>query len=703
MSPSKEARYVVSGVCCATEERVLRKALDGTIGPDAYEFNGVTSELRLLKPAGGRDVLHEVRRAGFDGRRKDAPPQHRTFLRRHAAGIAAGGAGLLTLAGLIAGDGPAARMLFAAAIVIGGWKVAQKALGALRTRSLDMNVLMTVAVLGALLIGKWEEGAAVIVLFAVALMLESYSNDRTRRALGSLLSLSPDRAAVVRNGGEELVEVGDVMPGAIVSIRPGERIPLDGTVTGGSSRVNEAPVTGESIPVLKSPGAAVHAGTLNGTGALRVRVTARAEDSTIARITRLVEEAQARRAPVQQTVDRFARIYTPAVLAGAAAVALLPPFLLGADPLTWLYRALVLLVIACPCALVIATPVAIVSAITRAARSGVLVKGGTHVETLARVSALAIDKTGTLTAGLPGVTDVLPLDSRSGREMLAIVAALEQYSEHHLASAALIAAGKESIRYDDFIVDAFEAIPGKGIRGRIRGTSYTLGNRALAEESGALTPGASRTMEDLSAAGKTAILLSADGLPAGIIAFRDGVRSHGASAMDEVRAMGIRRIVMLSGDAPAAAREIGRELGIEDVRAGLLPAEKVTSVEQLKRESGVVAMVGDGINDAPALAAASVGIAMGVSGTGVALETADVVLMGDNLTRLPYLFGLSRAALRIVRQNIALAVGVKLIFLGLALTGPATLWMAILADDGAALAVILNAMRVLAYRSGEEP
>jgi Cd2+/Zn2+-exporting ATPase len=702
MLQSDQARYVVSGVCCATEETVLRKALDGSIGREAYEFNSVTSELRLVNPRDGHDVLQEIRRAGFDGRRKEAPPERQPFFRAHAAGISAGGAGLLTLAGLAVGDGVTARVLFGAAILIGGWKVARKAIGALRTRSLDMNVLMSVAVAGALLIGKWEEGAAVIVLFAVALMLETYSNERTRKALKSLLALSPDRAAVINDGGVELIEVGEVAPGAMIIVRPGERIPLDGTVSEGSSPVNEAPVTGESAPVMKFPGTTVHAGTLNGTGALRVRVTARAEDSAIAGIMKLVEEAQMRRAPVQQSVDRFARVYTPAVLAMAAAVAALPPLLAGADPLAWLYRALVLLVIACPCALVIATPVAIVSAITRAARSGILVKGGTHIETLARVATLAIDKTGTLTAGVPGVTDVLPLDSRSRGELLAIVAALEQYSEHHLASAALIAAERESVRSDALGVDAFEAIPGRGVRGRIGGITYTLGNRALGEESGVMTPDAALQMEALSAAGKTTILLGANGHPLGIIAFRDGVRSHGAAALARLRLMGIRKIVMLSGDTPAAAEEIARELGIDEVRASLLPAEKVASIEQLKREAGTVAMVGDGINDAPALAAASVGIAMGVAGTDAALDTADVVLMSDRLTHLPYLFGLSRATLRIVRQNIGIAVGVKLLFLALALAGPATLWMAILADDGAALAVILNAMRVLGYR-GEEP
>ncbi|HTO94694.1 MAG TPA: heavy metal translocating P-type ATPase, partial [Bacteroidota bacterium] len=609
----------------------------------------------------------------------------------------AAAAGLLSLAGVAAGGG-ASRILLGAAILVGGWRIFRRAVGAVRTRALDMNVLICVAVAGALAIGKWEEGAAVVVLFAVSLMLESYSGTRTRRALRSLMSLSPDTAAVVREGGETAVAAADVHPGELIVIRPGERVPLDGIVVDGRSTVDEAPVTGESARVPKKAGDAVYAGSLNGTSSLRLRTTREAGESTIARILLLVEEAQARRAPVQKSVDRFARVYTPAVLILALLIFLVPPLLLGASPVTWLYRSLVLLVIACPCALVIATPVAFVSALTNAARTGVLIKGGAHIEALAGVSVLALDKTGTLTTGNPSVTDVVPLDSRTRAQVLATVAALERDSEHHLAAAALRAC--EQVPGSDPVpqVEEFEALPGLGVRGMIGGMTYFLGNLALGREAGFLTAEVESALMKFHGEGKTAVVLGTAGVPLGVVAFRDGVRHGGRGIIDRLRKEGIRRVVMLSGDHESAARAVGRDFGIEEVKAGLLPEDKVEAIEDLKRSGGSVGMVGDGINDAPALAAASVGVAMGIAGSDAALDTADVVLMSDNLGHLPYLFGLSRSTLRIVRQNIALAVVVKLAVLVLALAGSATLWTAILSDDGAALAVILNALRVLAYR-----
>ena len=423
-----------------------------------------------------------------------------------------------------------------------------------------------------------------------------------------------------------------------------------------------------------------------------------AGESAIARIAALVEEAQKRRAPLQATVDRFARVYTPAVLILATLVAVVPPVATGAPFGDWLYRALVLLVIACPCALVIATPVAFVSALTRAARSGILIRGGRHIETLARLSAIALDKTGTLTTGSPAVTDVIPLDGGSRAELIALVAALEQHSEHHLAGAVLREAGRSGIPLPSARAESFEAIPGMGLRGTVGGTAYVLGNRALASREGFLTAEVGRALERCEREGKTAVVLGAGGRPLGVVAFRDGVRHHIRHVMEDVRALGVRRVLMLSGDRQRAAGAVGEDTGIEDVRAGLLPEEKVRAIEELKGEGETVAMVGDGINDTPALAAASVGIAMGVTGTDAALASADVVLMSDDLARLPYAIGLSRSTIAIVRQNIALALGVKLAMILLALAGPATLWMAILADDGAALAVILNALRILAYR-----
>jgi len=697
MSRSEGATYIVSGVCCATEEAVLRKTLNHVLGKETYRFNLATCELYLPPGVSDGAVLRGLRQAGFDGRHMEAPAVDLPFLQRHRMALTAGASSLALAGGMIA-EGNVGTVLCAVAIAIGGWRILRRAAGALRARTLDMNVLMAVAVIGALAIGKWEEGAAVVALFTVALMLESYSNERTRRALRSLMSLSPARASVAREGVEETLPVEQILPGDVVVIRPGERIPLDGTVIEGSSDVNEAPVTGEAFPVTKSAGSPVYAGTLSGTGMLRVRVTMRAGDSTIARIGRMIEEAQLRRAPVQTLVDRVARIYTPAVLAVAIVVALIPPVIFGADQQEWLYRALVLLVIACPCALVIATPVAIVSAMTRAAWTGVLIKGGIHVESLAGVRTVALDKTGTLTMGMPRVTDVVPFNGHSRHELLQIAGALERHSEHHLASAAVAAAQEAGTFPGTSIVEGFKALPGRGVTGVIDGTTYYLGNRVLSEEAGYYTAGVGTTIDGLSAAGKTAIILGTARGPLGIVGFRDGMRSQGRHALERMREMGITHVVMLSGDSPGAAGEVAAHLGIDDVRPGLLPQDKVTAIDRLKKTDGSVAMVGDGINDAPALAAASVGIAMGVAGSDAALETADVVLMSDNLSHLPYIFGLSRATMRVVRQNIGLAITVKLLFLALAVAGHASLWMAVLADDGASLAVIVNALRVLRYK-----
>ena len=696
MSPNSGRKYLVSGVCCSTEEAVLRKWLDRELGAGRYDYNSVSCELRVESGVPASGVIASLRAAGFGGKESGEEESPEPFLRRHAQGITVAAAALLCGGGMAAG-GVTSRVLLGASILVGGHRIVRRAFGSLRMRALDMNVLICVAVAGALAIGRWEEGAAVIVLFAVSLMLESYSSTRTRRALRSLMSLAPETASVLRDGRELVTGVADIRPGELIVIRPGDRVPLDGIVVDGRSTVDEAPITGESARRTKETGDMLYAGSLNGTGALRLRTISAAGESTIARLLHLIGETRDRRAPVQNTVDRFARVYTPAVLGLSILVALTGILLPGASPGTWLYRSLVLLVIACPCALVIATPVAFVSALTNAARSGILIKGGTHVETLARVSALALDKTGTLTTGDPSVTDVVPLDSRTRGQLLATVAALEKDSEHHLASAALRASEKEPAPDPVPAVEEFEAIPGRGVRGIIGGKTYYLGNRALSRESGFLNGDVEAALKRFDGEGKTSIVLGTGGIPLGVVAFRDGMRLGGRGIIDRLRRGGISRVVMLSGDSESAARPLGNALGLDEVRAGLLPADKVREIERLRGAGTVVGMVGDGINDAPALAAASVGIAMGISGSDAALDTADVVLMSDNLGHLPYLFGLSRLTLRIVRQNVALALCVKLVVCGLALAGGATLWTAILADDGAALAVIFNALRILAY------
>ncbi len=697
----QSAHYVVSGVCCATEEGVLRKRLDGDLGADVYRFNLLTGELEVGADCAPARVEEAVRRAGFGVRQKQAPPKNERFLDRHRDSLVALVAGLLWAAGTLLGgeEGSlAGRCVLGAAIALGGMKIFLKAAIALRNFVLDMNVLMTAAVLGAVAIGRWSEAAAVVVLYAVALMLEQYSTARSRRAVESRLALAPQRASVLRGGEEVELDATGIMPGEMIVVRPGERIALDGVVQEGMSAVNEASITGEAAPVAKGPGSPVFGGGVNGRGLLHVRVTRRYEDTTLAQIVHLIEEAQHQRAPVQTFVDRFARIYTPAVFLFAIGVAMIPPFVLGLSWEEWLYRSLVLLVIACPCALVISTPVTLVSAMTNAARRGILVKGGKSLQELSRIRAMAFDKTGTLTEGRPQVTDVVVLNSMDRKDLLRIVAALEYRSEHHLASAVLEEAERSGVEYTLLRPEEFEALPGLGLRSRIDGTTWYLGNERLGEEHGFLTPRVRELVERFRQEGKTTMILGRDHEALSVLAVRDTARRHSREAILRLKAEGIGHTRLLSGDHEAPARLLAGELGMDSAEGRLLPEEKLRSLQAMQHEHGPVAMVGDGINDAPALAAANVGIAMGGAGSDAAMETADVVLMGDDLSRLPYLMSLSRKTMAIIHQNVAFALGIKLLFLVLSLMGASTLWMALLADDGAALAVILNGLRTLVFR-----
>ncbi len=697
-----EARYYISGVCCSTEEGVLRKCLNSSLGTDHFSYNSLTSELRVSGEVAEERVLSEVHRAGFRARAVRNVLPEEALWTRHSDKVSTGTAALLAVAGLVvesAGTNTAAAhgLLFAA-ILIGGWRIFTKALGAVRTRALDMNVLMTIAVVGALSIGRWGEGAAVIVLFSVALMLETHSTSRTRRAVRSLLALSPQECTVMRDGKEYSVPAADVSPDETMVIRPGERIPLDGLVSEGTSTVNQAPITGESEPVEKRAGATVYAGSLNGVGLLRVRVTKRYQDTMLAGIVHLIEESQRQRAPIQSFVDRFARIYTPVVLIMALLVAIVPPLVSLGSFSVWFYRSLVLLVIACPCALVLSTPVTLVSALTNAARHGILVKGGRYLEVLSKTRTVVFDKTGTLTEGMLRVTDLLPLNSLSSDQVLKVVAALEHYSEHHLAAAVLTAAVHRGIDYRHLTVEHFEALPGLGVSATISGERYFLGNERLCRERVGSTSEVESAVRRLAQEGKTTIILGREKEPVAILGFQDTARGQSKESLFALRETGVRTLVMLSGDQESVTARVAEDLGIDRIASGLLPAQKAEAIRELRRSNGPVAMVGDGINDAPALAAADTGIGMGVSGVDATLETADVILMSDNLAKLPHLFALSRTALRAVRQNVALALGIKLVFLMLSLLGVSTLWMAVLADDGAALAVIANGLRLLSHK-----
>jgi Cd2+/Zn2+-exporting ATPase len=703
-TPARE-HYYVSGICCSTEESILRKKLDALVGPTNYTFNPLTGELVVRTSPGSEAVKEEIARSGFGIR------ESRGIVEEESGWMLSRERTLIVVAVILAGSGIVAEHSFAApvlsrwllgvAIVAGGWNVFRKAWHSLRSLSLDMNFLMTAAVIGAVAIDKWAEGAAVVILFGLSLVLESMSIRRTRQAVRSLMATAPPETTVIRDGKEHVVPSSAVGPGETILIRPGERIPLDGRVVAGKSTVNQAAITGESVAVGKEEGTEVFAGSLNERGSLRLEVTRGADDTLLARIVHLVEEAQQKKAPSQMFVERFARLYTPVVVVLASLTAIIPPIFFQASFDEWFYRSLVLLVIACPCALVISTPVTIVSAITRGARMGILIKGGRQLETLSKVSAIAFDKTGTLTQGSPRVTDVVPLNSLDRREALRLAAALEYHSEHHLASAVLAEAGMLSIPYGEVSVTHFESIPGRGVQGSIGGRRYYLGNHEFCEEKGFCSPKVEAALDTLAQQGKTGIVFGSDDEAFAVIGIRDVARSESAATVGKLRQAGIRHMALLSGDRPEAVGRLAEEVGLAHTHAAQLPGQKLQVIERMKQQYGSVAMVGDGINDAPALAAASVGIAMGVSGTDTALENADVVLMTDDLGKIPALIALSRKAMSVVKQNIGIALSLKAIFLGLSASGLATLWMAVLADDGAALIVILNGLRLLTFNPEE--
>ncbi|MBN9688663.1 MAG: cadmium-translocating P-type ATPase [Verrucomicrobia bacterium] len=588
---------------------------------------------------------------------------------------------------------------FGVAILAGGWFIAPKALGALRRRSLDMNVLMTVAVAGALAIGQWSEGAAVVFLFAVSELLEAFSVSRARQAIQSLMELTPETALLKDGESFREVPVGQVSVGSVVAVKSGSRVPLDGEVVTGTSAVNQAPITGESMPVEKQPGDGVFAGTINGEGSLEVRVTKPASDSTIARIIHLVSEAQAEKAPAQRFVDTFARYYTPAVFAVALLVWLVPPLLFGAAWAVWTYRALVLLVIACPCALVISTPVSIVSGLTAMARRGVLIKGGAHLEALGKLRALAVDKTGTITQGRPRVTQVVTFAAKSEADVLRIAAAIDDHSEHPLAKAVVEAAREKKVPITRAI--NYQARTGKGAEGEVDGHSHFVGNHRFAHELGVCSEAVERTLTEIESRAQSVVVVGhrphgdCAGEVLGVLAVGDAVRPEAAAAIRALHAAGIRKVVMLSGDNQRTVDAIAKQVGIDEAHGDLLPDQKIERVRQLLAEHGHVGMIGDGVNDAPAMAAASVGIAMGGAGTDTAIETADVALMQDDLSKVADAIQLGRRTMRIIQFNIGFALAIKAVFLVLALSGHTSLWLAILADTGATLVVIANSLRLL--------
>ncbi|KZE36407.1 cadmium transporter [Bhargavaea cecembensis] len=583
--------------------------------------------------------------------------------------------------------------LFALAILIGGFDLFKVGLQNLAKLEFDMKTLMTVAVIGAAIIGEWAEGAVVVFLFAVSEALEAYSIDKARQSIKALMDIAPNRATVRRGTEVMEIDVEDVRIGDVMLIKPGQKLAMDGEVIQGQSSINQAAITGESIPIHKAIGDEVFAGTLNEEGALEVRVTKRAEDTTIAKIIHLVEEAQAERAPSQQFVDKFAKYYTPAIMVVALLVAVIPPLLFGGAWSEWVYSGLAVLVVGCPCALVISTPVAIVTAIGNAARKGVLIKGGIHLEETGKLKVVAFDKTGTLTEGKPAVTDVISLSDMDNDEILATSRAIESYSQHPLASA--IVRKAEETGVNGFPATDFQSITGKGAKASIGNETYFIGSPILFEEILPIPGPVTRQVNELQRQGKTVMLLGTGQEIKGLVAVADQVRKSSAPIIQKLHKLGIEKTVMLTGDNEATGQAIGRQLGLSETRAELLPEDKLDSIRTLRSQSGNVAMVGDGVNDAPALAAATVGIAMGGAGTDAALETADVALMADDLEKLPYTIALSRKTLAIIKQNISFAILVKIAALLLVVPGWLTLWLAIFADMGATLIVVANSLRLL--------
>jgi Cd2+/Zn2+-exporting ATPase len=683
-----ESTFRVEGMDCHEEVALISRRLKRLSGLEAFSADVMAGRLHVQYDAarlsaGGISaaVADTGMRAWLEHEEPHLSSSSQTrFLLLIASGLSLAAA---IVAGWL-GWPLASRALALATVATSGTYPVARAWRALRYSALDMNVLMTIAVLGAIAIGQWSEAATVVFLFAIAQHLESRSMDRARNAIRALMDLTPPDAAVVRNGTEMRVPVDEIVLGERLRVRPGEKIPLDGRVVAGASDVNQAPITGESLPVDKQPGDEVFAGTINGHGSIEMEATRLVRDTTLARIIHLVESAQAERAPAQAFVDRFARVYTPVVIALAALVALVPPLVGWGPAVTWIYRGLVLLVIACPCALVIATPVALVSALAAAARRGVLIKGGLHLERLAAVRGVVFDKTGTLTRGTPEVVEVIPVGGELSETVVRLAASVEQCSEHPIATAIMRAAVAKGIGAS--ASSEFRARPGLGAVAQVDQDQVLVGSARLMRESGIdlapLTP-----LLDAQAARAARIT--------GLIALADVPRARARDMVDLLARAGLSRVAMLTGDSPAAAHAIAREVGVGDVRASLLPADKVEAVKDLRRQWGCLAMVGDGVNDAPALAAADVGIAMGAAGSDVALETADVALMSDDLVKLPFAIRLSRAAVRTVRFNIAAALLVKLVFLGLAVSGWTSLWLAIVADTGMSLVVIANGLRLL--------
>lgn len=690
--PSNQQTYRINGISCANCAKTFEKNLNDMNGVNHAEVNFAALKVNV----DGSVSISDIEKAGaFENIKVVQENSKQTkepfWIRYNRILLAA----LLIVLGFVAsytfGNShylPA--VLYATASVIGGLTLFKSGLINLTKLRFDMKTLMTIAVIGAIIIGEWREAAIVVILFAISEALESYSMDKARASIRSLMKISPKQALIRRNGTEQNLDIEDINIGDMMLVKPGERIAMDGKVSHGFSAINQAPITGESIPVEKALHDDVFAGTINQNGYLEIEVTKKSQDTTIAKIIHLVEEAQNERAPSQAFIDRFAAYYTPAIIAIAAIVAILPP-LLGGTWSTWVYQGLAVLVVGCPCALVISTPVAIITAIGNAARNGVLIKGGIYLEQIGTLKSIAFDKTGTLTEGTPKVTDAhFYTDERE--TALSYLKALEEKSSHPLAKAIINYINEQNTDFTPIEVQQFTTVQGKGIQGEINGETVYAGSPELFSN---LIPDQVRTYQE---AGKTVMLCGTDEEILMAIALRDEPRKESKNVISELHNLGISHTYMLTGDHAKTAAALKQDLALTDVKADLLPEDKLDFIKKYHHETGNIAMIGDGINDTPALAASTVGIAMGTAGTDSALETADVALMGDDLQKLPFTVKLSRRALSIIKQNVTFAIGIKVLALLLVIPGWLTLWIAIFADMGATLLVTLNALRLLKIR-----
>ena len=726
-APAGGRSFQVSGLDCAEEVAILNKVVGPKIGgAEHLAFDVINGRMTILdsaKSVSDGEIAELVASTGMTAKPWDAEnasvdqaahlARQRLFTALSGGFWAAGflwhiiETGMGGALGLFAGHGEAPMPLveaglFAVAILFGVWLVAPKAWSSARRLSPDMNLLMVVAVAGAIGLGEFFEAATVAFFFSLSLFLESWSVGRARNAVSALLDLAPPTARILYDDGSEAdVPASAVAINALFVVRGGDRIPLDGEVVDGAGAVDQAPITGESALVPKERGDEVYAGTINGEGTLTVRATKAASDTVLAKIIRMVGDAHARRAPVEQWVAKFARIYTPIVMALAIAIALLPPLIFGGAWDYWFYNALVLLVIACPCALVISTPVSIVAALTASARAGVLIKGGAYIEAPGKTTALAMDKTGTITMGEPEVAAVHPLGKASAQDLMTLAAGLEARSSHPLARAILARAEADGIKV--FAAEDTRTVPGRGLEGRTDGRSIWLGSDRFAEEKGFGDAIPKDLRNRIEGAGSTLVAVGDDTGVTGILELRDRIRPDAKGIVAQLHAQGVKTIVMLTGDNERTARAVAAEVGIDEVRAELLPEDKVTAIEELVETHDMVAMIGDGVNDAPAMARAHYAIAMGAVGSDAAIETADIALMTDDLGKVPWLIGHSRRTMSIIHQNIGISLATKGVFVVATAFGVASMWGAIAADVGVSLLVVANALRLLNSQEAKAP